>query len=917
LPDYISLAEVEVFNQPLAFETLANYAKENPWTSTSSSVYTGDTDRYGPQQANDGNRMGLTAVAEGSAFWGYSAPDNTTTNADGTLVDPQPWWQVDLPAEQTVGSVVLWPRRDRVLTRFLNIKLQLLNSSAVVVHEHLYAVQPSGPKYVLNFAPAIAGVKTVRISTTDATPDKFLNLPEVEVFAPLASALPITIVSNLQPLAVEQNRVARIGPVVASVDGGIRPEEISYRWYRNGVEMPGIAGSWISAYTTPYLVGLTNNGDTYKVQVSVPGHGVFSSEVALSVYADTNAPVVVTNYPSISDAFYMNLIFSEALDPATATNAANYYLDGGPTVGPITLNADGKTVQVTVLGLLPGDSVALHASGVKDLAGNTMVPALFNAPYPATEVNYARAGTATQSSTTNGGIPSRANDGNTSGNWGSGSVIHTGSADNEWWEVDLKAPKQIGLVRVWIRTDCCNDRAQNLDLVIYDTNTVSRVEVLRIHLTTTGTIPNPIVADLGAGMRGQVVRIEHPAGIAAVLNLAEVQVIPPPMGLLITSSPKSWNVYAGDRVFLRSGAIGQTPIGLQWQHNGLPIPGATGTELVITNITAELAGTYVCVATNAVRTRSSPAATVMVNPRPDLVHTLVARYLFTADGSTNVVDDAPFGFAKTVSHDGANAGATWVASVTDGTSVTRTGVMQFDPTLGNQQVAIPPHVDLDSPIGTIAFWMNATPPASKAGVFDRRGGTNNYGDVLILNENSSDSPNKLPGTMFDQAYPSGLNVGGNAPLNDQNWHHFTYVYTWQPIGIVSFYVDGVLDAELTQGAAGAWPADRPLEFGQSHDGYWPAYTGYLDDIHIFNRTLSAVEINQLMTNGVPPLPPTLYFSVAGNQVTITWLGAGYILQQSGNLSNATGWADLGGATSSPVTIPLPTTGNNFYRLKKQ
>ena len=270
--------------------------------------------------------------------------------------------------------------------------------------------------------------------------------------------------------------------------------------------------------------------------------------------------------------------------------------------------------------------------------------------------------------------------------------------------------------------------------------------------------------------------------------LAEVQVFPPPTGLVVTPDPSSWNVYAGDRIFLRSGASGQTPIATQWLLNGNPVPGATAPELVITNMTAAQAGSYVFMASNSVRVRYSQPATVVVNQRPPMAYNLTARYLFTADGGTNVLDDAPLGPAKTASHDGLNAataGASWVASMTDAKNVTRTGVMQFDPTLGNEQIAIQPHADFNTPVGTIAFWFACPPPTDKAGLLDRIAGTNNWGDVLILNQDSADSPNGIPDTIFDQAYPAGLNVGGVTAVDDSNWHHFAYVYTslpgWPPL----------------------------------------------------------------------------------------------------------------------------------------
>jgi hypothetical protein len=243
--------------------------------------------------------------------------------------------------------------------------------------------------------------------------------------------------------------------------------------------------------------------------------------------------------------------------------------------------------------------------------------------------------------------------------------------------------------------------------------------------------------------------------------------------------------------------------------------------------------------------------------------------------------------------------------------------MQFDGSVGNQ-IAIPPHADLDSNVGTIAFWFNTSPPANNDELlFDRRGGTNNWGDLLVVNNGSPDSPSGVPDALFDQAYPSGLNVGGVTPVDDGNWHHVAYLYTWLPFGIVSFYVDGKLDAELTHGNAGAWPPDQELEFGQSHDSYWHPYTGYFDDIHIFNRTLSQAELAQLMAGGVPPPPPSLTLSLTGNTLTLSWPGTGFGLQQNGSLANPAGWTNVPGGTASPVTAPLPHGGSTFYRLKQQ
>ena len=362
--NYVCLTEAEVFNQPLT--ALDNYARQG--TATSSSCYISDCEWYGPQQAIDGNHHGMTSVT-GWPF-AYSAPD------DIAGVDPLPWWQLDLAAAQTVGSVVLWPRHDRTYARYDDIRLTVAGANNATLYQQVFTIQPSGPKFVVNFVPPLANAKTVKIETTDATADKFLNLPEVEVFAPLAPAPTITFPTNLQPISITENLVPTFGPVAVTVDGGVRPEDVSYRWYRNGVEMPGLAGSWLPSYTTPSRVGPSSSGDKYKVQVSVSGYGIVSEEVVLTVTADTTPPVL--QYANGDLSFTkVRVWFSEPVNPTTAQTASNYQLSGGATVSSATLsapvgNAGDNIVDLVTSALTPGQTYTLTVSGVKDqsVAGN-------------------------------------------------------------------------------------------------------------------------------------------------------------------------------------------------------------------------------------------------------------------------------------------------------------------------------------------------------------------------------------------------------------------------------------------------------------------------------------------------------------------------------------------------------------------
>src|SRR5262245_24445051 len=155
-----------------------------------------------------------------------------------------------------------------------------------------------------------------------------------------------------------------------------------------------------------------------------------------------------------------------------------------------------------------------------------------------------------------------------------------------------------------------------------------------------------------------------------------------------------------------------------------------------------------------------------------------------------IVDTSPAG-----AHPGTNVAAAWVANDTG-----RQGLMSFDGSVPNQ-ITIAAATDLNSPTGTIAFWMkstNVTPlPNPYAMLFDRRSAG---GDVIYQDPS---------GHLANQAQqPTG--VGANSQLTlanptDGQWHHVAYVYSQAPLGTVSFYIDGVLDSTDTNDLAWSWP----------------------------------------------------------------------------------------------------------------
>lgn len=169
------------------------------------------------------------------------------------------------------------------------------------------------------------------------------------------------------------------------------------------------------------------------------------------------------------------------------------------TVGNrVTINFSGKDARFVRIQLNRNDNLSLAEVVVK--------------------ANAAYHRTVTQSSTAYGGNPERAVDGNTSGNWGDGSVTHTDSIANvnSWWMVDLGKTRNIGEVVLWNRTDCCSERLSNFTVEVLDANQ-NRVQ----SPISLGSVSTRTVLQLG-DVAGRYVRVK--LNRADFLSLAEVQV---------------------------------------------------------------------------------------------------------------------------------------------------------------------------------------------------------------------------------------------------------------------------------------------------------------------------------------------------------------------------------------------------------
>ncbi len=149
---------------------------------------------------------------------------------------------------------------------------------------------------------------------------------------------------------------------------------------------------------------------------------------------------------------------------------SNFHVDYLGADGNVIVSQDypgqaGPTTEITLSALgVYAVRVQLYGAAPLSLAEVQV----WGAAPESTTPNVALGATASQSSTTYGGDPARAIDGNTSGLYGGFSVTHTAQTLAPWWRVDLGKAHRVDRVSLWNRTDCCTARLSNFHVDYLD-----------------------------------------------------------------------------------------------------------------------------------------------------------------------------------------------------------------------------------------------------------------------------------------------------------------------------------------------------------------------------------------------------------------------------------------------------------------
>lgn len=356
-----------------------------------------------------------------------------------------------------------------------------------------------------------------------------------------------------------------------------------------------------------------------------------------------------------------------------------------------------------------------------------------------------------------------------------------------------------------------------------------------------------------------------------------IQTPVPASAPFITGEPVgATNLRVGDTFTLSASAGGTRPLNYQWLRNGSPVAGATSRTLTLANAQKGDSGEYALRITNSGGTVTSAAATVAITDPagPNLVNGVVAYWPLDEAQGTKTPDIAS-GFDM----DLVNLTAADVKPGKFGNS------FQFD--LARQTMLTRVHAAGEAlpiyqhPDFSISMWVKGPVQTDKR-VFSE-GSTRTTQPLFNIGTHNTGADGTVDSYIrTDTGATQGDHRHSVATAFDDSWHHIAYVQ--RTVGgamQAEMYIDGVKD-DIVLGPVRPMTANTTTLGGilRATPSAW--YTGQIDDVVLWNRAISAAEV-QLLSQSVMPTPPPkvqplavnafkadLPAVAAGDSVTLRW-----------------------------------------------
>ncbi len=279
------------------------------------------------------------------------------------------------------------------------------------------------------------------------------------------------------------------------------------------------------------------------------------------------------------------------------------------------------------------------------------------------------------------------------------------------------------------------------------------------------------------------------------------------------------NASAGDNVGVA---------GVQFQLDSAPL----GTERTSApyslswNSATTTNGTHVigAVARDAAGNKTTATVSVTVSNTAQIPPGLVAAYGFNEGAGTQVTDSSGF------TNNGSIVGATWSTSGHTGSALSFNGT--------NASVSIPDSNSLDLTSGmTLEAWVRPTAGTGWRTVVLKEAGSN-----LSYALYAANGASRPVGWINN---PADFSVTGTAAVALNTWTHLAVTYDGSSFRL---YTNGVL-VRTTSNVTAIRPSTNVLRIGGN--AIWGEYfQGLIDDVRVYNRALTASEIQTDMNAGI-------------------------------------------------------------------
>ena len=193
-----------------------------------------------------------------------------------------------------------------------------------------------------------------------------------------------------------------------------------------------------------------------------------------------------------------------------------------------------------------------------------------------------------------------------------------------------------------------------------------------------------------------------------------------------------------------------------------------------------------------------------------------------------------------------------------------------------------------SPTGTfsVSFWINRPSTTGGVAMMSGSGTANNF--IWLF---SGGAANNTFGTNKQQS----AWIWANSPYAVNQWEHYVCMFI---NGVMRIYRNGVLEASATYSHTGALSTVLPFYIGKDIGTSY--FNGSIDDVAIWNRSLTNCEIQKMYTSQLPNI-----VSNAGADFTVC-KGDTITLSGTGSGGNTYNW-NLGITNNNPFVINTTTT----------